>query len=260
MSMQEVHAILLTGGSAFGLAAADGVVRYLEEHGVGYETPWARVPIVPAAVIYDLNIGSPAIRPGPEAGYSACVAASYDAGEEGNIGAGAGATVGKWGGLQTSMKGGFGLASAQNGQTLVCALAVVNAVGDVLDDHGRVLAGARTAGGSWLADTDSSRTLTRGTAASPSNTTLIVLLTNAPLTKVDVNRLAERGHDGMARAIRPVHTSFDGDLVFALSSGGPDPRPFDLVAEMGADATAGAIRNAVRAAATAGGFPGMAGA
>ena len=260
-SMQEVHAVLLTGGSAFGLAAADGVVRYLEERGIGYETPWARVPIVPAAVVYDLNIGSATVRPGPEAGYKACTAARAGDVAEGNVGAGTGATVGKWAGAGpgTRMKGGFGLAAVHMGDIVVCAAAVVNAVGDIVDPTGRVLAGARAEDGRWLADVDPYAMVTGGIPLQHANTTLVVLHTNAALTKVDVYRFAQRGHDGMARAVRPVHTSYDGDLVFALASKQAGPAPVDVVAEMGAEATALAIRRAVQTAASAGGVPGLAG-
>lgn len=258
-SMQEVHAVLLTGGSAFGLAAADGVVRYLENQGIGYGTPWARVPIVPAAVVYDLNIGSAAIRPGAEAGYSACSVARAEGVAEGNIGAGTGATIGKWAGGSTRMKGGFGLAVVRIGDVVVCAAAVVNAVGDILDGEGRVLAGARSTTGGWLADADPYRTFARINPLEHANTTLVVLQTNAILTKVDAHRLAQRGHDGMARAVKPVHTSYDGDCVFALSSKQIGAPQFDVVAEMGAEATALAIRRGVQAALSAGGVAGLAG-
>ncbi len=246
-SMQEVHALLLTGGSAFGLAAADGVVRYLEERGVGYQTPWARVPIVPAAVIFDLNIGSPHVRPNAESGYLACSAAIAEGFEQGTIGVGTGATVGKWAGSESRMKGGFGIASNVRGNLIVSAVAVVNAVGDVLDDSGTILAGAFGRDGRWLADADRFRTFARSQPILPTNTTLVAILTNARLSKVEVNRLAQRGHSGMARAIKPVHTSFDGDAVFGLASGSVDAN-FDLVAEMGTDATSEAIRNGVRLA------------
>ena len=245
-SMQEVHAVLLTGGSAFGLAAADGVVRYLEERGIGYPTPWARVPIVPAAVVFDLNLGSSTIRPTSEAGYAACVAASSGPVEQGSVGAGTGATIGKWSGREGWMKGGVGVSQVKAGELVVTAVAVVNAVGDVLDEKGNVLAGARTPTGSWAADSDPLRRLRMVRPFSPSigNTTLVAVLANALMSKVDVNRIAQRGHDGMARAIKPAHTMYDGDVVFALCSG-TSPHAVDVVAEMGAAATAEAIRSAV---------------
>ena len=256
-AMQEVHAVLLTGGSAFGLAAADGVMRYLEEHGIGYQTPWIRVPIVPAAVLFDLNIGSATVRPGPAEGYAACSVATPDCSSRGTIGAGTGATVGKWSVKGTRMKGGLGIASHRQGGLSVAAVAVVNAVGDVLDGAGNVLAGARTEDGRWCAEVDPLRTLMMGRPPLQSNTTLVAILTNATLAKVEANRLAERAHDGMARAIRPVHTSFDGDLAFALASRSVDTT-FDLLAEIATDLTASAIRDAVRSARGVSGAPGLA--
>ncbi len=244
-TMAEVHALLLTGGSAYGLAAADGVMQYLEERGVGYVTPWARVPIVPAAVIYDLNVGSPAVRPTAGSGYAACEnAVGTLAG--GPIGAGTGARVGKWQGLERAMPGGIGVASQRVGGVHIVALAVVNAVGDVYGADGTIVAGARGTSERWAA-TEFSGSLQLPLDPAPVNTTLIALLTDAKLSKVDAHRMAMRGHDGMARAVKPVHTSHDGDVVFTLASGMHDG-PFDLVAEAGAELTAEAIRNAVRVA------------
>jgi L-aminopeptidase/D-esterase-like protein len=246
-SMQEVHAVLLAGGSAFGLAAADGVMRYLEERERGYQTPWGKVPIVPAAVVFDLNIGSARTRPTADAGYRACASASEEEHRSGSIGAGTGATVGKWAGMETWMRGGLGMADVSYEGLHVGALAVVNAVGDVLDEEGRVLCGARTAAGTWVADEDPLRRMRISRGAQMSNTTLVVVMTDARLTKVDANRVAQRGHDGLARAIRPVHTMADGDVVFALGMGDVDAS-VDLVAEAGAEAAAAAIRQAVRSA------------
>lgn len=245
-SMTEVHGVLLTGGSAFGLAAAEGVVRYLEEKGVGYKTPWARVPIVPAAVVFDLNIGSSTVRPTAENGYAACLVATHSPVDEGSVGAGTGATVGKWSGPGGWMKGGVGVSSVREGELVVSAIAVVNAVGDVLDDAGGILAGARTPEGKWAAGQDPLRRfrLVRPLSPSIGNTTLVAVLANALVSKVDANRIAQRGHDGMARAIRPAHTMYDGDVVFALCSGTMS-YSVDLLAEMGAAATEGAIRSAV---------------
>ena len=254
-TMNEVHAVLLTGGSAFGLAAADGVMEYLEEHNIGYKTPWARVPIVPGAVIFDLNIGSKSIRPTGTSGYQACVDARRDAVGEGNVGAGTGATVGKWAGVELRMKGGLGIAHAKRDRLTVAAIAVVNAVGDVIDETGAILAGARDGNKRWVAERDPYRTFARVSGPLLSNTTLVAIMTNARLTKVEANRLAQRGHDGMARAIKPVHTSFDGDVVFGLASGEVE-EGFDLVAEMGADVTAQAIRRAVQMAKSVDGAPG----
>ena len=256
--MQEVHAVLLTGGSAYGLAAADGVMRYLEEHQSGYKTPWGRIPIVPAAVVFDLNLGSPLIRPGPDSGYKACLAAARSPLRQGSLGVGIGATVGKWAGPEYLMKGGFGLASVSDGKCVVTAVVVVNAVGDVLGPSGDILAGARSKEGHWLADEDPFRTI-RFSRARPSvlsNTTLAALLTNARLTKVEANRAAQRGHDGLARALKPVHTSFDGDVVFALASGGVSIQS-EVVAELGAEMIARAIRNAVVHASPVGNVPAL---
>jgi L-aminopeptidase/D-esterase-like protein len=253
--METVNAVLLTGGTAFGLAAADGVMRFLENRGIGYQTPWGYVPIVPAAVIFDLNVGRSTVRPGPEAGHAACESAGADNGKQGCVGAGTGATVGKWAGPEYLMKGGLGISSRAEGSLVVAAVAVVNAVGDVLAPDGSVLAGARMADGSWVAGTSLGRTrfLARQSLKDLGNTTLAVVMTNAVLTKVETNRVAQRGHDGMARAVKPVHTSFDGDIVFALSSGSVAAHP-DLVAELGADAVAEAIRNGVVSATPMGGI------
>ena len=248
--MEEVHAVLLAGGSAFGLAAADGVMRFLEERGTGYQTPWGIVPIVPAAVVFDLNVGSASVRPTAASGYAAAGAAAVEGIGEGSVGAGAGATVGKWAGPGFSMPGGFGLSSLQQNGLVVCAASVVNALGDILDGEGRVLAGARDERGRWRSAEDPLRRLSRGGKPPSSNTVLVALLTNGALTKVDANRVAMRAHDGMARAVRPAHTSFDGDTVFCLASGKVEA-DVDLVAEMGAEVTALSIRRAVTTAAQA---------
>lgn len=255
-SMQQVNAVLLTGGSAFGLSSADGVVRYLEERQIGYETPWAIVPIVPAAVIFDLNVGSPTVRPDAGAGYSACLDARGENVPVGSVGAGIGATVGKWAGIESRMRGGFGMAGLQHEGLKVLAVAVVNAVGDVLDESGGILAGARTSDGRWAGDTDPVRRFhfSRTSPLPRTNTTLVAILTNARLTKVDANRCAQRAHDGMARAIRPVHTSYDGDITFALASGSEEAS-LELVAELGAEATSQSIRDAVRRASALPGLP-----
>jgi L-aminopeptidase/D-esterase-like protein len=255
--MQEVHALLLTGGSAFGLSAADGVMRWLEEQHIGYQTPWAKVPIVPAAVIFDLNIGSPGSRPGAEAGYAACRAATPSCAQRGNIGAGTGATVGKWAGVETRMKGGLGATSVSVEGVTVTVVSVVNAVGDILDESSGILAGARSADGRWLAHLDPSRTFAP-VASRQTNTTLIAIMTNAKISKVDANRVAQRAHDGMARAIKPVHTSFDGDLSVVLAAG-EEVIPLDFLAELAADAASHSIRDAVRNAASLAGAPGLRG-
>ncbi|MCI0706823.1 MAG: P1 family peptidase [Ignavibacteriae bacterium] len=256
--MQEVHAILLTGGSAFGLSAADGVMKWLSEHNIGYETPWAKVPIVPGAVIFDLNIGDGTVRPDANAGYAACENATSAPSEEGNIGAGTGATVGKWKGMDTRMKGGFGGASKTVGDIIVGAVAVVNAVGDIIGEDGRILAGARSENGKFAGESDPLRSFAAGKVIANTNTTLVVAATNADFGKIELHRIAQRMHDGMARAIVPAHTSYDGDATFALSCGAVKA-DFDLVAEIAASVTAEAIRRAVRAAKSAGDVTGLAG-
>jgi L-aminopeptidase/D-esterase-like protein len=238
-TVSEVHAVLFTGGSAFGLAAADGVMRFLEEQGVGYETPWAKVPIVPAAVIFDLYLGDPKSRPDAEMGYKACLAASEMV-EEGSVGAGTGATVGKWSGPQTAMKGGTGTASLELGDLTVGALVVVNSVGDIVDDQGNVVAGARDEKG-FLAER---MPLRLPSQLLPGNTTLLCLATNAKLSKLEANILAQRAQNALALAIQPSHTSMDGDTVVSLATGKVEV-PVDVVAELAVRAGVLAIRNAV---------------
>ena len=254
--VQEVHAILLTGGSAFGLGAANGVMQFLSEKNIGYQTPWAIVPIVPSAVIFDLNVGSAKIFPTQENAYQASASASENF-VVGNVGAGTGATIGKWNGLECAMKGGVGSASLSNGELVVTAIVVVNAVGDVIDEWGNILAGAQR-DGKFLGNENRHQAMMNERLLSRNiNTTLVVVTTNAKLNKIDTLRVAQRAHDGMARAIVPCHTTFDGDIAFALSTGLVNA-PIDVVAEMGAEATVLAIRNAVLSATTITGFPGLA--
>lgn len=261
--VQRVHAVLLAGGSAFGLAAADGVMRYLEGHGVGFDTGIEgvpRVPIVPAAVVFDLGLGDPRARPTAAMGEAACWAASTTV-EEGSVGAGTGATVGKILGLSSAMKGGVGSWSvALPGGVVVGALVVVNAFGDVLDGlTGRILAGAREPGEGGFLNT--ARALQSMEAPPPGigeQTTLAVVATNARLTKEEANALARIAHDGLARVIAPVHTLYDGDTVFALSAGEAQANALALGAAA-VDAVAEAVQRAVRAARTLGGVPGLAG-
>jgi len=208
--IEEVNAVLLTGGSAYGLDAAGGVMRYLEEHDIGYQTGVARVPIVPAAAIQDLTFGSAHARPDATAGYRACENATAEPVMQGNAGAGTGATVGKMAGPLFAMKGGLGSASTQlSDGTLVGALVAVNAAGDVIDPQTQqIIAGARNPTGQGFL------------ALNPfGNTTIAVVATNASLTKEQVNKVAQMAHDGMAQSIRPAHTMFDGDVIFALALG-----------------------------------------
>jgi L-aminopeptidase/D-esterase-like protein len=219
-------------------------MQYLTEKNIGYLTPWALVPIVPSAVIFDLNVGDSRIFPTAENAYLACKNASKNF-ELGNVGAATGATVGKWNGLATAMMGGVGSFSMNFGGVSVGALAVVNAVGDIIARDGSILAGAQLEGKflgneGRMQSFQDEKLLLRNT-----NTTLVVVATNARLSKVDCNRVAQRAHDGMARAILPSHTTYDGDTTFALSAGDAIAS-IDLVAEMGAEATAEAIRAAVR--------------
>lgn len=253
------NAVLLTGGSAFGLSAADGVMRYLGEHGIGHVTPIRPIPIVPAAVVFDLGFSQGRRFPDAEMGYAACVQAINGPIGQGNIGAGAGVTIGKWGGFEHMMKGGFGLSVLQEGELVVGATAVTNPVGDILAEDGTVLAGARKSDGGWLADDYPLRFVSQERLPQMgTNTTLTAVFSNAKLTLPEVNRLAQRSHDGMAVAIRPIHSTHDGDTAFALASGQVDA-PFELVAAMAVTAVTEAIRNAVRHAQTLLGVPGLAG-
>jgi L-aminopeptidase/D-esterase-like protein len=259
--IEEVDAIVLTGGSAFGLATADGVMRYLAEKGIGHWTPIRPIPIVPAAVVYDLFMTNGEALPDAAMGYAACLAAKQsDVIAQGNVGAGAGVTVGKWGGFASStpMKGGFGVAREVMGGVVVCAAAVVNAVGDVVNADGTVLAGARAGDGSWKVAEDPLRCLAQTLPPLGTNTTLVVVMTNGRLTKAQANRLAQRAHDGLAIAIRPAHTTHDGDIAFALATGRVDAT-FDMVANAAVEVVAEAIRNAVRYARGVGEISGLAG-
>ena len=258
-TVQRVHAVVLAGGSAFGLDAAGGVVRYLSERGVGYDAGVARVPIVPAAILFDLGVGDPAIRPGADCGYRAAAAAGAGPVAEGNVGAGAGATVGKLAGPGRAMKGGVGSAAvATPGGLVVAALAAVNAVGDVVDPAtGRVVAGVRTADGERLAD---ARTLLRAGGGvgggRRENTTLGVVATNAALSQAQATTVARMAHDGLARAIVPSHTPSDGDAIFALATGRRgEPARVGTVGALAAEVMAEAVLRAVRAADGIPGYP-----
>ncbi len=257
--VDQVQAVVLSGGSAFGLDAASGVVRYLEERGAGFPTAYGRVPIVPAAILFDLGVGGdPRIRPTAECGYAAARAATDGPVASGSIGAGAGATVGKALGPERAMKGGVGSASRTLPDGLVvAALVAVNAFGDVIDPAtGQVVAGVRSEDGRSLEDVR--ELLRRGAALQPrigQNTTLAIVATNARLTKTQATKVAEMAHDGLARAIAPAHTMYDGDTVFALATGRHEKgADVSLVGALGADALAEAIVRAVREAT---GLPGL---
>lgn len=250
--VDAVHAILLAGGSAWGLDAASGVMRWLEEHGIGFPVHYGLVPIVPAAVLFDLPVGDPRIRPDAAAGYQACEAAGKAVPAQGNVGAGAGALVGKLFGIDRAMKGGIGTAAVCVGGVTVGALVACNALGDVVDPRtGRVLAGARTRDGKALLDIR--RAILAGDTPQPllagTNTTLAVVATDAILTKAQAHRLAQVAHDGLARAINPVHTMSDGDTVFAMGTGKSGrPAAMMALATLAAEVTARATVRAVLAA------------
>ncbi|MCX6599157.1 MAG: P1 family peptidase [Acidobacteria bacterium] len=261
-STQRVHAVCLAGGSAFGLEAASGVRRFLEQKGIGVQTRGGRVPLVPSAILYDLAFGKKGARPTREMGLAAAAAATSEAVVEGNIGAGLGATVGKLFGMERAMKSGIGSATVNlTGRwagVMVSALAVVNAFGDVLDPKtGLVLAGARESATSNKFS-GTAEALLRGDGAPPplSNTTLVVVATNARLSKVEATKLAQLGQHGMVRTISPVHTAYDGDLIIALSLGDRvvDVNALGVAAGM---AVAQAIERGVRLAKPLGGLPGL---
>jgi len=250
--VERVHAVMLSGGSAWGLDAASGAMRWLEEHGVGLEVGPARIPIVPAAVLFDLYLGDAKVRPDLQAGHAACQAASAQAPAEGSVGAGAGALVGKLYGVERAMKGGIGTASVRAGGFTVGAIVACNAMGDVVDpDSGRVIAGARREDGRTLLDTR--RALLAGEPPKrlvvAANTSIGVIATDAVLTKAQAGRLATAGHDGFARSINPAHTMLDGDTLFALGTGASGkPAEMVLLSTLAAEAVALATVRAVRAA------------
>jgi L-aminopeptidase/D-esterase-like protein len=240
--LTEVHAVLLTGGSAFGLAAADGVVQWLSERSIGYDTRVARVPIVPAAVIFDLGAGNAEARPGPAEGRAACEAASSSGIATGPVGAGTGATVGKWGGFDQAARGGLGIAHATTEGHTVAALAVVNAVGDVVGDDGRSVAGSSLDGRRVRPPRPP------GTEVAPVNTVLAVVATHASLDKREVKWLAARGSDGITTSVRPAHTRYDGDVCFALAAPPANESAetnLDVLGVLATEAVARAVRGAV---------------
>lgn len=257
-TVSQVHALLLAGGSAFGLDAASGVVRWLDDHGHGLPVGPARVPIVPAAVLFDLWVGDPGIRPEAAGGHAACAAAHGGPVEQGNVGAGSGATVGKLWGPTGAMKGGLGSASLQAQGITVAALVAVNAVGDVRDPRdGRLLAGARGPDGRLR---DSAAALAAGdwptALIAGANTSIGVIATDAVLDKPQAHRVATMAHDGLARTIAPVHTPFDGDALFALATGASGRRvEAGIIGALAAEAVARAVVNAVLHARSLPGLP-----
>ncbi|HEX4682506.1 MAG TPA: P1 family peptidase [Gemmatimonadaceae bacterium] len=262
-TVDRVNAIVLAGGSAFGLDSASGVMRWLGERDVGYATAAGKVPIVPAAILYDLNVGDGRIRPGADAGYAACQNATAGTVAEGSVGAGAGATVGKLGGGK-AMKGGIGTASISFSNGLVvAALVAVNCVGDVIDPAtGRIVAGARTTDGSRFVDLDAALrsgagvAQEGGAARSGQNTTIGVVATNARFDKTQMTKVAQMAQDGLARSINPAHTPYDGDTLFALTTA--ESRVAANLAAVGAlaaDVVSQAILRAVMTATSVAGFP-----
>jgi L-aminopeptidase/D-esterase-like protein len=270
--VQRVHAIVLSGGSAFGLDAAGGVMKYLEERKIGFNTGAAKVPIVPSAILYDLNLGRADIRPDSTMGYKAAASTSSAPPDEGNIGVGTGASVGKMFGLNLATKSGVGTASMEvSGDVIVGALVAVNAWGDVVDPvTNEIIAGLRSGkvgllkvgGRDRFADTLTmmKKPVERSLLgfASRANTVIGVVATNAKLTKAQATKVAQMAHDGIARTIRPAHTMFDGDVVFALSTGSRKA-DVNIVGAFAVEVVARAIVNAVKSSKDAGGLPGFMG-
>ena len=259
MAAQGVNAVLLSGGSAFGLDAAGGVQRYLEERNIGFDVGITKVPLVSQSCLFDLGVGSKDVRPDAAMAYAACENASREAPEEGNAGAGTGCTIGKYRGAQRAMKSGFGTYAVQAGPVKVGAMVAVNALGDVYNTDGTLLAGLRNSEGTGLSstlealfsDVDNVQNLFTG------NTTLGVVVTNCRFSKAELAKISGMTHNGYARAIRPVHTTADGDSIYALSVG-QLPGDVNVVGAMAAYAMERAIIRAVKAAKSAYGFPGWA--
>jgi L-aminopeptidase/D-esterase-like protein len=246
--VEKVHAVVLAGGSAFGLEAASGVMRYLEEKKIGLNTGAAKVPIVPAAILYDLSLGRADVRPDSAMGYRAAAVASSRAPAEGNIGAGTGASVGKMRGMKYAMKSGIGTWSINLNGLIIGTLVAVNAVGDVIDpNNGKMLAGLRPGGTlAWMKKN-------QARPPAKSNTVIGVVATNARLTKAQATKVAQMAQDGLARVIRPAHTPFDGDTIFALATG-EKKADVSLVGAFAAEVMAEAILRAVKMAVPAGGL------
>lgn len=256
--VEHVHAILLAGGSAYGLDAAGGVMRYLEERGIGFPVGVGVVPIIPAAIIFDLDLGDPTIRPDAALGYAACEAASPDPVADGCVGAGAGAKVGMLMGLSFACKSGMGSAALDLGDGLIVgALLVVNALGDVIDTNGRILAGTRQPpeGQRFAGAMNLLPMLARVQTSRANNTVIGVVATNALLTKEETNKVAQMAHDGLARAVQPAHTMMDGDTIFALTTGTAGRANVNVIGAAAAEVTAQAIRRAVLAATPLAGLP-----
>ena len=257
MAAEGINAVLLSGGSAFGLDAAGGVQRYLEERDIGFDVGFAKVPLVSQSCLFDLGVGSKDVRPDGAMAYRACESASYDPPAEGNVGVGTGCTIGKYRGPGRAMKSGFGVYAVEAGPVRVGALVAVNALGDVYDTDGTQMAGMRSTDGTGLSstlmeligDTEHPQNLFSG------NTTLGIVVTNCRFSKTQLAKIAGMTHNGYARAIRPVHTTADGDSIYAVSTGDV-PGDVNLVGALGAYTMERAIIRAVTQAKTAYGFPG----
>jgi L-aminopeptidase/D-esterase-like protein len=249
--VDRVHAVVLAGGSAYGLDAATGVMRYLDEQKIGFDTGAAKVPIVPAAILYDLGVGRADVRPDAAMGYRAATSASSAPPSEGNVGAGAGASVGKMRGMKYAMKSGVGTWSMDINGLIIGALVAVNAIGDVMNPKdGKVVAGLRSGGTlQWMKKNQAG-------SAVLSNTVIGVVATNATLTKAGATKVAQMAQDGLARVIRPAHTMFDGDTIFALATG-EKQADISMVGAFAAEVMAEAILRAVKMASSAGGLPGL---
>ena len=249
--VDRVHAVVLAGGSAYGLDAATGVMRYLDEQKIGFDTGAAKVPIVPAAILYDLGVGRADVRPDAAMGYRAATSASSAPPSEGNVGAGAGASVGKMRGMKCAMKAGVGTWSMDINGLIIGALVAVNAIGDVMNPKdGKVVAGLRSGGTlQWMKKNQAG-------SAVLSNTVIGVVATNATLTKAGATKVAQMAQDGLARVIRPSHTMFDGDTIFALAIG-EKQADISMVGAFAAEVMAEAILRAVKMASSAGGLPGL---
>jgi L-aminopeptidase/D-esterase-like protein len=252
--VEHVHAVVLSGGSAFGLASADGVARYLAEQGVGHPTNVGVVPIVPTAILFDLAVGRADVQPDARMGRLAAEGATADAVVQGCVGAGTGASIGGRLGAARGCKGGIGTASAEVGGATVAALFAVNALGDVLDPDGTVLAGCRTEDGRGFVGPN---VLPGGTLNPFENTVIGIVATDAAVGRAHLQHVCAMAHDGLARAVKPAHTLFDGDTIFGLATGTAGTHDLTTLGALAADVTAKAIRNAARAATTLHGLPGF---
>lgn len=254
--INTINAVLLTGGSAFGLNATQGVVQFLEEQKIGYFTNYGLVPIVPAAVIYDLNIGNSKIRPTAENAYQACLNAKTNNDGQGNIGAGTGATVGKWSGIEKAMKGGLGIAELNINGVYVKVISVVNSVGDIINEKGEIIAGAQNKNGKFIAANNSNIRFQPPEVGFSENTVLSVILTNAKIDKLQSYIMSKKSFNGMARAIIPANTNYDGDIIFTFTNQQSEIL-FDTLIEMATETLRQSILNAVKEASSLGGFYGL---